>query len=110
MAMLNTLRPLFKLAVVRNLLKRGVKPGPTAEMRARTITHVWGEVEDDQGRRAVARLHGPEAGVVWTARATLAVVQKALVGNAPPGFQTPAMAYGADLVLECAGVTREDIE
>jgi short subunit dehydrogenase-like uncharacterized protein len=106
----NFLLPLFKLAVIRNLLKRGVKPGPTADERNRTFTHVWGEVEDDQGRRAVSRLHGPEAGVVWTARAALAAVRKVLSNNAPPGFQTPALAYGADLVLECEGVTREDLD
>lgn len=110
MAAFDYLRPVFKLAMVRNLLKRGVKPGPTVDERARTVTHVWGEVEDDQGRRAVSRLHGPEAGVVWTARAALAAVQKGLIGNAPPGFQTPALAYGADFVLECAGVTREDLD
>jgi short subunit dehydrogenase-like uncharacterized protein len=110
MAALDYLRPLFKLAVIRNLLKRGVKPGPTADERARTSMHVWGEVEDDQGRRAVARLHGPEAGVVWTGRAALAVVKKVLTGYAPPGFQTPGLAYGADFVLECEGVTREDVE
>ena len=104
------LRPLLKLAVVRNLMKRGVKPGPTADERARTSVHVWGEVEDDQGRRAVSRLHGPEAGIVWTTRAALAAVQKVLTSNAPPGFQTPALAYGADFVLECEGVTREDLD
>jgi hypothetical protein len=43
-------------------------------------------------------------------RAALAAVQKVLTGNAPPGFQTPALAYGADFVLECAGVTREDVK
>jgi len=106
----NVLLPLFKLAVIRNLLKRGVKPGPTADERNRTFTHVWGEVEDDQGRRAVSRLHGPEAGIVWTARAALAAVRKVLANNAPPGFQTPALAYGADFVLECEGVTREDLD
>ena len=106
----NYLLPLFKLAVIRNLLKRGVKPGPTADERTRTFMHVWGEVEDDQGRRAVSRLHGPEAGVVWTARAALAAVRKVLADNAPPGFQTPALAYGADFVLECEGVTREDLD
>ena len=106
----NYLLPIFKLAVIRNLLKRGVKPGPTADLRARTFMHVWGEVEDDQGRRAVSRLHGPEAGVVWTARAALVAVRKVLANNAPPGFQTPALAYGADLVLECEGVTREDLD
>ena len=109
MAALNYLRPLFKLAVMRNVLKRGVKPGATADERTRTSTHVWGEVEDDQGRRAVSRLHGPEAGVIWTARAALAAVRRVLAGNAPSGFQTPAMAYGADFVLECEGVTREDL-
>lgn len=109
MAAVDYLRPLFKLAVMRNLLKRGVKPGPTADERARTVTHVWGEVKDDQGRSAVSRLHGPEAGVIWTARAALAAVQKVLAGHASPGFQTPALAYGADFVLEAEGVTREDL-
>ena len=109
LAMLGYLSPLFKLAAIRNLLKWGVKPGPTADERARTVTHVWGEVADDQGRRAVSRLNGPEAGVIWTARAALAVVRKVLAGNVSPGFQTPARAYGADFVLECEGVTREDL-
>jgi short subunit dehydrogenase-like uncharacterized protein len=110
MAALGYLRPLFKLAVMRDLLKRGVKPGSTADERSRTFTHVWGEVEDDQGRRAAARLHGPEAGVIWTARAALAAVRKVLAGNASPGFQTPALAFGADFVLEAEGVTREDLD
>lgn len=109
MAKMDYLRPLFRIPALRNLLKRGVKPGPDAEKRARTVTHVWGEVTDDQGRRAASRLHGPEAGVVWTSRAALAVVRKVLSDNVSPGFQTPARAYGADFVLECDGVTREDL-
>lgn len=108
-AAMDYLRPLFKLAAMRNFAKRGVKPGPTADERAQTVTHVWGEVEDDHGRRAISRLHGPEAGVIWTARAALAAVQKVLAGNVSPGFQTPARAYGADFVLEGEGVTREDL-
>jgi len=107
---LKYLRPLFKLGLVRGLLKRAVTRGPSAERRARTRTHVWGEVEDDQGRRAAARLHGPEAGVEWTARAALATVRKVLGGSFTPGFQTPALAYGADFALECEGVTREDLD
>jgi short subunit dehydrogenase-like uncharacterized protein len=109
LAAMAALRPLFRWAAIRALFRRGVKPGPTADERAKTFTHVWGEVADDQGRSAVARLHGPEAGSVWTARAALAAVQKVLAGNAPPGFQTPALAYGADFVLEVEGVTREDL-
>jgi len=109
-ALLGWLRPVLKLAVVRNLLKRAVTPGATADQRARTTTHVWGEVEDDQGRRASARLHGPEAGLVWTVQTALAAALKALAGNAPAGFQTPALAYGADFVLEAEGITREDLD
>ena len=109
MSSLASLGPLLKLPVVRSILKRGVKPGPTAEQRERSSVHVWGEVTDDLGQKAVARLHGPEAGLVWTTRAALAAVQKVLAGNAPIGYQTPAMAYGPDFVLECEGVTREDV-
>jgi len=29
--------------------------------------------------------------------------------NASPGFQTPGKAFGADFVLECEGVRREDV-
>jgi short subunit dehydrogenase-like uncharacterized protein len=107
---LNYLRPLFKLAIVRTLLNRTARPGPTPEECANSYSHVWGEVEDDQGRKAVARLHGPEGGVVWSGEAALAAVRKVLAGNAPTGFQTPAKAYGADFVLNCKGVTREDLD
>jgi len=103
------LKPLFRFAPLRALLQLGVRPGPTAERRAATVTHVWGEVTDDEGRVATARLHGPEAGLVWTTRAALSVVRRALAGEDVPGFQTPAGAYGADLVLESEGVTREDV-
>ena len=109
MSMLNYLRPLFRLGMVRNFLKKRVKPGPTESDRDLTFTNVWGEVEDDRNQKAVARLHGPEAGVIWTAGAALAAVKKIMAGNAPPGYQTPAMAFGADFVLECEGVTREDL-
>jgi short subunit dehydrogenase-like uncharacterized protein len=108
-AIFGYLRPLFKLVAVRNLLKLGVKPGPTVEHCAKTSTHVWGEVEDDQGRKASSRLYGPEAGVIWTARSALAAVKKVLAGKASPGFQTPALAFGSDFVLDSDGVTRTDI-
>jgi len=110
LAVVDALRPLLRLAPMRKLLMRGVKPGPNADQRARTTTHVWGEVEDDRGGKAAARLHGPEAGLVWTTRAALAAVQKVLAGHAPAGYQTPGRAYGADFVLECDGVAREDLE
>jgi short subunit dehydrogenase-like uncharacterized protein len=103
------LRPLFSLPVVRKLLLHTVKPGPGVEALANSRTDVWGEVTDDAGGRAVSRLHGPEAGVVWTVQCALAAVQRVLTGDAPPGYQTPATAYGPDFVLDGEGVTREDL-
>jgi short subunit dehydrogenase-like uncharacterized protein len=104
------LRPALKLPLARRLMAPLIPSGSTPEQRAQSRTHVWGEVTDDQGRRAVSRLHGPEAGVEWTASAALGAVKKALDGQARPGFQTPAGVFGADFVLECEGVTREDID
>ena len=100
-------RPLFGFAPLR--ARHAACARPEAEARAQTVTHVWGEVADEHGRSAVSRLHGPEAGLVWTTRAALAAVRKVLGGIHPPGFQTPGKAFGADFVLECEGVRREDV-
>lgn len=80
--------------------------GPDAAARQRARTHVWGKVWNAQGVTLEARLHGPE-GYTLTADAALLITQKVLAGNWFPGYQTPAGLYGADLVLEIAGVTRE---
>ncbi len=82
-------------------------PGPTEEERRQGESLLWGEVADDAGRRVVSRLRGPE-GYTMTVRTALAVVDRVLAGHAPPGFQTPAMAYGPDFVLGVEGVVRTD--
>ena len=107
--MIEKLRFVFRSSLVRKLMKRGVKPGPTPSECAQTKTHVWGEVIDDSNNKVVSRLHGPEAGLTWTTLTAIEGVKKVLSGQAPPGFQTPAMAFGADFVLECEGVIREDL-
>jgi short subunit dehydrogenase-like uncharacterized protein len=102
---------LLKRNFVRNFLQARIdaRPaGPSAETRRRSKSYVWGEVSDELGNQAVARLVTPE-GYTLTALAALTIVQKVLKGNAPIGFQTPSSAYGADLILEIPGVTREDI-
>ncbi len=101
--------PWTKWAPIRNLLLMAVRPGPSAELRARTRTHVWGEVADEHGRRAVSRLHGPEAGLVCTTITALGAARKALNCAAKAGYQTPASAFGKDFVLEGEGVTREEV-
>jgi short subunit dehydrogenase-like uncharacterized protein len=96
--------------LVQGYLKKWVRsgpPGPTDEERARGKSYFWGEVTDDAGNRAEARLQGPES-YTLTVLAALAVVERVLTGHAPAGYQTPSTAYGADFVLGVKGVERED--
>jgi len=39
----------------------------------------------------------------------LMITKKVLAGDYKPGFQTPAGAYGADLILELEDTIRKDI-
>lgn len=91
---------------VNNYLQKQIPPGgPTDEERARGRTLMWGEASDLNGNRVETRQQGPE-GYTLTAVAALNIAEKILDGNFTPGYQTPAKAYGADLVLELDGVTR----
>lgn len=103
-------RWLFASTWMQALLKKRIQrrmPGPTEEDRANSKCFLWGEAEDDRGQRVVSRLRGPE-GYTLTVLAALAVVERVLAGEAPTGFQTPALAYGPDFGLELAGVVRDD--
>jgi short subunit dehydrogenase-like uncharacterized protein len=96
---------------VQRFLKNRIKnqpPGPNEEERHKGKSFVWGEVEDDSGKRAVSRLSGPE-GYTLTALTALTIVERVLAGKFSTGFQTPSKAYGADLILEIDGVKREDV-
>ena len=67
-----------------------------------------GEARNASG--VVARSRLQTRGAYWlTAQTTLLIVNKVLAGNAPLGFQTPALAYGKGLVLEVAGSTLTDL-
>jgi short subunit dehydrogenase-like uncharacterized protein len=105
------LRWLLRMPGVMELLKRRVQsgaPGPTAEQRARGRSILWGMVEDRQGGRAESRLTTPE-GYTLTVQTALHIVRKVLAGQVRAGYQTPSSAYGADLILEIAGVERVDL-
>jgi len=104
------LGPLLRSARLRGALVARVRSspaGPSDEERRLSRAFVWGEVEDAAGRKARSRIATVD-GYTYTARAALAIVERALAGHAPPGFQTPAKAYGPDLALEVEGTTRVD--
>jgi len=99
---------LFATGPFQKYLQGNIPPGgPSDAERAKGKTLLWGEARDEQGNIVESRMQCPE-GYTVTAFAALNVADKILAGNFTPGFQTPAKAYGGDLVLEIDGVTRQD--
>lgn len=98
--------PVWQLGLARaiDLLPEG----PGAAARAAVTMHLVAEASDAHGRTARARLRTPEA-YDCTAVTAVATAQRVLAGDVEPGFQTPARVYGADFILTCPGVVREDL-
>lgn len=106
----NYLGGLLRNGAVQSFLGKQVAKrvnGPDETTRQRARTHVWGKVWNARGQTLEARLHGPE-GYTLTALTALTITRKVLDGDWQAGYQTPAGLYGADLILEIDGVTRED--
>ena len=101
--------PLLRSRTVKRLVQSLIpQGGPDAEARARGKSIIVAEAEDAAGRVVSSRLHGPE-GYALTAQAAILCALKVLEGKAPVGFQTPASAYGADLILAVPGTARVDV-
>lgn len=102
--------PLLASRTVREaaaaVMTRGER-GPGPEERAGRSA-VYGEALDASGRQ-VAAIQRQPGGYALTALAAVEIVERVLRGEAKPGWQTPATAYGPDLVLAVPGVTREDL-
>lgn len=98
----------FTQRLLRQLVNK-MPAGPTAEARRLGLSRLWGEAGDEQGQQVSARMETPD-GYTLTAETALAVVRRVLADDYKTGFQTPALAYGADFILEFEGVQREDIE
>lgn len=93
---------------LQKYLQKQIPPGgPSDEERAKGKTYLWGEASDAHGNRVEARLQAPE-GYTLTALTALKIAEKISDGNFCAGFQTPAKCYGANLILEIAGVKRTD--
>jgi short subunit dehydrogenase-like uncharacterized protein len=105
------LGPLLGARPVRDVLRglvRRQQPGPNDAERAQGLSLLWGEARDDSGRRAATRMRAPE-GYTLTALTAVLIAEKVLAGQWVAGFQTPSRAYGADLIMEVAGVERVDL-
>lgn len=105
------LGPVLRTRPVQALLKRAVElrpAGPTEEKREKGLSIVVAEAVDAGGRRARARLQTPN-GYKLTYLAAVDIARRVLDGGWKPGFQTPALAYGADYVLTLPGCQLEEI-
>jgi len=101
------LRTSFAKNYVKNKINQ--KPaGPSEEMRAKAKSLIWGEVANEAGVKISARMVCAE-GYTLTAMSSLLICKKVLSDQFEIGYQTPASVYGADLILEVPGTTREDI-
>jgi len=100
---------LLRSPIVRSLIKRKIDRGPAGPgdvMRTQATSYMWGQATNANGQTVTARQRTPEA-YDLTAYATLLITQKILQGNFTAGYQTPAMAYGENLVMELPRVQRE---
>lgn len=101
------LAPFFSLPPVRSTLEAMVDAtvsGPSERQRKNATTRIVGRAADGTDSVA-ARLRTPEP-YECTVRTSLAAVERALDGQAPPGYQTPATAFGPDFVLSVADIER----
>jgi len=83
------------------------KAGPRDEQRTSGRSRLWGKVWDERGEVRSSTLETIN-GYALTAKISVLIAEKILRGNFKPGYQTPAMAYGADMILELEHTTRVD--
>lgn len=103
---------LLKQRFVKDWQLKRIKARPAGPSEAELKngkSFTWGRVEDDDGNFFEARCEGPN-GYLLTAHTALMAAKRVLGGDAPPGFQTPSLAYGADFVLGVPNFSRADVD
>jgi short subunit dehydrogenase-like uncharacterized protein len=106
----NFLGPLLRIRAIKNLLRAFVdqkSPGPSSQKRDEGRSFLWARASNASGKIVESTLECM-SGYNLTAQASVLIAQKILAGNFKPGYQTPATAYGEDLVMELEGTKRVD--
>jgi short subunit dehydrogenase-like uncharacterized protein len=92
----------FRLPWIKSFLKKLIdkrKPGPDEQQRNTGKSYFWGCVENEKKERKELRLETPE-GYRLTAITSALIADKVLHDQIAIGYQTPASAYGKNLILE----------
>jgi len=99
---------LLRTPLLHRLIKAIINsksPGPGDERRDKAVSLIRAKVSNPAGTVMEASMRCPEA-YSLTAMSVLLIAQKILAGEWKAGYQTPASAYGADLIMEIPGVER----
>lgn len=81
--------------------------GPSDEHLKTGKCYLRGTVWDAAGNTRTSLFNGPNA-YLLTAKTAVLIAEKIMTGKFNAGYKTPAMQYGADLVLEISDTIRTD--
>ncbi len=102
----------FRSSLVKRFLISRIKKrpsGPTAEIREKAQTLVWGEAKNPFGVSKSTILELPE-GYTLTAWTAVKIAQNILNQEPPHGSHTPAGVYGKDFIMQFDKVKRRDLD
>ncbi len=107
----NYLGPLLRSNLVKNFLKNRLNKrpaGPSDYKRKGAYSLIYGEVTNQKGEVIKSKMKVPE-GYTLTAITSMMITKAVLEGKVKNGFQTPAKALGADLIMQVKGVERIEV-
>lgn len=99
---------LLRKRQVHNIITRFINrlpAGPNDQVRSKAFCLIQARVSNSKGDTLTACMRCPEA-YQLTALTVLLIAQKILNGQYKAGYQTPASAYGENLIMEIPGVER----
>ncbi len=102
---------LLRMRWVKNYMLKKIDrqpSGPSDEKREGGRSFLWGKVSDSSGKACVSLLE-TVSGYSLTAKTSVLIAEKILKGDLKTGYQTPAMAYGPELIMEIETTRRTDI-
>lgn len=84
------------------------KSGPSQHDLHKGKCYLRGTVWDAEGNIRTSLFNGPNA-YLLTAKTAVLIAEKVMTGKFDAGYKTPAMQYGADLILEIHDTVRMDL-
>jgi short subunit dehydrogenase-like uncharacterized protein len=81
--------------------------GPSAQRRIEGKSFLWGKASDEKGNERITTIE-TMSGYRLTAMTSVLIAEKIMNGDYKTGYQTPATAYGPDLIMQLSETVRID--